>query len=62
MLFWYYFVNFNVILEVLSISGTSIRELKGVLRKRNAPGVAFLQPQNANKDSELPVGPFTVAR
>ena len=28
-----------------------------MLRKRNAPGVAFLHTQNANKDSELPVGP-----
>ena len=46
MLFWYYFVNFNVILEVLSISGTSIRE--------------FLHTQNANKDSELPVGPMSL--
>ena len=26
-----------------------------MLRKRNAPGVVFLQPPNANKDCELPV-------
>ena len=29
-----------------------------MLRKRNAPGVAFLHTQNANKDSELSVGPM----
>ena len=60
MLVWYYFVNFNVILEVLSISGTSIREFRSELRKRNAPGVAFLHTQNANKDSELSVGPMSL--
>ena len=31
-----------------------------MLRKRNAPGVAFLQPPNANKDSKLPVGPMSL--
>ena len=31
-----------------------------MLRKRNAPGVAFLHTQNANKDSELPVGPMSL--
>ena len=31
-----------------------------MLRKRNAPGVAFLQPPNPNKDSELPVGPMSL--
>jgi hypothetical protein len=31
-----------------------------VLRKHNAPGVAFLQAPNANKDSELPVGPMSL--
>ena len=31
-----------------------------MLRKRNAPGVAFLHTQNANKDSELSVGPMSL--
>ena len=36
MLFWYYFVNFNVILEVLSISGTSIREFRSVAKTQRS--------------------------
>ena len=32
----------------------------GVLQKRNASGVAFLQAPNANKDFELPVGPMSL--
>ena len=35
-------------------------EFRNLLRKRNAPGVAFLQPPNANKDCELPVGPMSL--
>ena len=31
-----------------------------MLRKRNAPGVAFLHTQKANKDSELSVGPMSL--
>ena len=36
MLFWYYFVNFNVILEVLSISGTSIRQFRSVAKTQRS--------------------------
>ena len=59
MLFWYYFVNFNVILEVLSISATSIREFRSVAKTQRS-WCSCLHTQNANKDSELSVGPMSL--